>query len=42
MVIFKHACSLGCEGIGVGSAYRAGRVDYWLKVKDCAGGGVRW
>jgi bifunctional non-homologous end joining protein LigD len=35
--IFKHACALGCEGIvskRLGSAYRAGRVDYWLKTKN--------
>jgi bifunctional non-homologous end joining protein LigD len=36
-VIFKHVCALGCEGIvskRLGSAYRAGRVDYWLKIKN--------
>ena len=36
-IIFKHACGLGCEGIvskRLGSAYRAGRVDYWLKTKN--------
>ena len=35
--IFKHACALGCEGIvskRLGSPYRAGRSDHWLKVKN--------
>jgi len=35
--IFKHACSLGCEGIvskRLGTPYRAGRVDYWIKTKN--------
>jgi bifunctional non-homologous end joining protein LigD len=39
MAIFKHACALGCEGIvskRLGSAYRTGRVDYWLKTKNPA------
>jgi bifunctional non-homologous end joining protein LigD len=43
-VIFKHACALGCEGIvskRSGSAYRAGRVDYWLKIKNPAAPAVR-
>ena len=34
--IFKHACELGCEGIvskRIGSHYRSGRVEYWLKIK---------
>jgi bifunctional non-homologous end joining protein LigD len=33
-IIFKHACALGWEGIvskRLGSAYRSGRVDHWLK-----------
>ena len=36
-LIFKHACSLGCEGIvskRLGSVYRAGRVEHWLKIKN--------
>jgi bifunctional non-homologous end joining protein LigD len=36
-VIFKHACALGCEGIvskRLGSPYRAGRSDHWLKIKN--------
>jgi len=36
-VIFKHACALGCEGIvskRLGSHYRSGRVDHWLKIKN--------
>ena len=38
-VIFKHACALGCEGIvskRLGSHYRSGRVDLWLKIKNPA------
>jgi len=36
VVVFKHACALGCEGIvskRLGSPYRSGWVDHWLKVK---------
>jgi bifunctional non-homologous end joining protein LigD len=36
-VVFKHACKLGCEGIvskRLGSPYRSGRVDHWIKVKN--------
>ena len=36
-IIFKHACKLGCEGIvskRLGSPYRSGRVDHWLKTKN--------
>ena len=38
-IIFRHACALGCEGIvskRLGSAYRSGRVDHWLKIKNPA------
>jgi ATP-dependent DNA ligase len=38
-VMFKQACALGCEGIvskRLGSAYRAGRVDHWRKIKNPA------
>lgn len=38
-VIFNHACALGCEGTvskRLGSPYRAGRSDHWLKVKKPA------
>jgi bifunctional non-homologous end joining protein LigD len=38
-IIFRHACALGCEGIvskRLGSPYRSGRVDHWLKVKNPA------
>jgi hypothetical protein len=38
-ISYKHACALGCEGIvskGLGSPYRARRVDCWLKVKNPA------
>jgi len=36
-IIFKHACSLGCEGIvskRLGSMYRSGRSSHWVKVKN--------
>ena len=36
-VVFHHACKLGCEGIvskRLGSPYRFGRSDDWLKVKN--------
>ena len=42
--IFKHACALGCEGIvskRLGSPYRPGRVDHWLKVKNPAAPAVK-
>src|SRR4029078_1672366 len=42
--IFKHACALGCEGIvskRLGTPYRAGRVDYWLKLKNSAAPAVK-
>jgi bifunctional non-homologous end joining protein LigD len=42
--IFKHACALGCEGIvskRVGTPYRAGRADYWLKLKNPAAPAVK-
>jgi len=44
VAIFKHACALGCEGIvskRLGSAYRAGRVEHWLKIKNPAAPAVR-
>jgi bifunctional non-homologous end joining protein LigD len=36
-IVFKHACKLGCEGIvskRLGSTYRSGRVNHWLKIKN--------
>jgi bifunctional non-homologous end joining protein LigD len=36
-IVFKYACKLGCEGIvskRLGSSYRSGRVDHWIKVKN--------
>jgi bifunctional non-homologous end joining protein LigD len=42
--IFQHACALGCEGIvskRLGSHYRSGRVDHWLKVKNPAAPAVK-
>ena len=35
--IFEHACALGCDGIvskRLGSTYRSGRADCWVKVKN--------
>ena len=42
--IFKQACALGCEGIvskRLGSAYRFGRSDHWLKTKNPAAPAVK-
>jgi len=42
--IFKHACMLGFEGIvskRLGSHYRSGRVDHWLKIKNSKSPAVR-
>ena len=42
--IYKAACTLGCEGIvskRVGSPYRAGRSDHWIKVKNPAAPAAR-
>ena len=42
--IFEHACSLGCEGIvskRLGSHYRSGRVEHWLKIKNPAAPAVK-
>ena len=39
-----HAYALGCEGIvskRLGSPYRSGRVDHWLKIKNPAAPAVR-
>jgi bifunctional non-homologous end joining protein LigD len=36
-LIYQHACVLGCEGIvskRLGSAYRMGRTDAWVKTKN--------
>jgi bifunctional non-homologous end joining protein LigD len=43
-IIFKHACALGCEGIvskRLGSPYRSGRADCWIKVKNPEAPAVR-
>ena len=37
VVVFQHACQLGCEGIvskRLGSSYRSGRSPDWLKSKN--------
>ena len=36
-IIFKHACKLGCEGNvskRIGSRYKSGRSEHWLKDRD--------
>jgi len=43
-IVYRQACALGCEGIvskRLGSAYRSGRVDHWLKIKNPAAPAVR-
>ena len=38
-VVFRQACALGCEGVvskRLGSPYRCGRADCWIKVKNPA------
>jgi bifunctional non-homologous end joining protein LigD len=42
--IFKHACTLGCEGIvskRLDSLYRSGRSPHWVKIKDPASPAVK-
>jgi hypothetical protein len=42
--VFHHACKLGCQGIvskRLGSPYRSGRVDHWLKIKNPRAPAVR-
>jgi hypothetical protein len=37
IVVNDQACALGCEGIvskRLGSSYRSGRADCWVKVKN--------
>jgi bifunctional non-homologous end joining protein LigD len=44
VVVFQHACQLGCEGIvskRLGSSYRSGRSPDWLKFKNPAAPAVR-
>jgi ATP-dependent DNA ligase len=36
-IVYRNACALGCEGIvskRLGSPYRPGRQDCWVKVKN--------
>ncbi len=38
-IVYRQACALGCEGIvskRLGSPYRSGRADCWIKVKNPA------
>jgi bifunctional non-homologous end joining protein LigD len=42
--IYAQACKLGCEGIvskRLGSPYRSGRVNHWLKIKNLAAPAVK-
>ena len=44
VIVYRHACALGCEGIvskRLGSPYRAGRSDHWLKIKNPSAPAVR-
>jgi hypothetical protein len=43
-VVFHHACKLGCEGIvskRIGSPYRFGHSNDWIKVKNPAAPAVK-
>ena len=43
-IVYRHACALGCEGIvskRLGSSYRPGRSDHWVKVKNPAAPAVK-
>ena len=43
-VLFHHACKLGCEGIvskRLGSPYRFGRSNDWIKIKNPASPAVK-
>jgi len=43
-IVYRRACALGCEGIvskRLGSPYRPGRQDCWIKVKNPAAPAVR-
>jgi hypothetical protein len=38
-IVYQQACKLGCEGIvskRLGSLYRSGRSEHWVKVKNPA------
>jgi bifunctional non-homologous end joining protein LigD len=42
--VYRHACALGCESIvskRLGSPYRSGRADAWLKIKNPAAPAVK-
>ncbi len=43
-IVFHHACKLGCEGIvskRLGSPYRFGRTNDWIKSKNPAAPAVK-
>jgi bifunctional non-homologous end joining protein LigD len=44
VLIYEHVCKFGCEGIvskRLGSPYRSGRSDHWLKTKNPMAPAVR-
>jgi bifunctional non-homologous end joining protein LigD len=44
IVVYEQACALGCEGVvskRLGSPYRPGRSDCWLKIKNPAAPAVK-
>jgi bifunctional non-homologous end joining protein LigD len=43
-IVYRQVCALGCEGIvskRLGSPYRAGRTDHWIKIKNPAAPAVK-
>jgi bifunctional non-homologous end joining protein LigD len=43
-IVFREACKLACEGIvskRLGSSYRSGRVQHWVKIKNPAAPAVK-
>jgi bifunctional non-homologous end joining protein LigD len=43
-IVYQQACALGCEGIvskRLGSPYKPGRIDHWLKIKNPAAPAVK-
>ena len=43
-IVYRQACALGCEGIvskRLGSPYRTGRTDHWIKIKNPAAPAVK-
>ena len=43
-IVFRYACAMGCEGLvskRLGSSYRSGGSDCWIKVQNSAAPAVR-